>query len=291
MIECHLAQVPLEIAEFSDSARRRAGVNFYMQTLVDLRREPRWLPDAVDVNQLKAEFLGRISAAAKANEQKIRSNELRALVLGDGAYGIQKLLTFPYYCFPGPLEGAVESLMEIPEEFKRAVEADLSAEILKVNSFAGLVNSVLVFRIGPELVSLTTKALQRVKYQLRQGDSPQDQTIALLAGLATVASVTRSADLADQVRNLARVLRRRSDVAISVQDIFRICMVAAASHEELGAWCRFVGDWLTEIAFESLEKKSAERLIWDIEMICQIQPSLWRTCGKAYAACKAVSEQ
>jgi hypothetical protein len=42
LIECHLAQVPLDVAEFSKNAMRRAGRNFYMQNLVDLRREPRW---------------------------------------------------------------------------------------------------------------------------------------------------------------------------------------------------------------------------------------------------------
>jgi hypothetical protein len=290
LIECHLAQVPLEIEEFSRSALGRAGRNFYMQTMVDLRREPRWLPDGIAAKQLKAEFLGRISAAAKANEQKIRSNELRALVLGDGTDGIQQLLTFPYYCFPGPLEGAIESQVEIPPEFKKGVEADLSSETLKVSSFASLVNSILIFRIGPELVSLTSKALQRVKYQLRE-DGPQDQSFALLAGLSIVASVTRSAELADQVRILTRVLRRRNKVTISGQDALRICMVAAACHEKLEAWCRFVGDWLTEISFEPMEQKSAERLAVDIEMLCQIQPSLWRTCGKAHAACKALLYQ
>src|SRR5260370_41151986 len=104
-------------------------------------------------------------------------------------------------------------------------------------------------------------------------------------GFCTVAGVTRSAELAEKVRIFTRVLRKRSDVAISAQDALRIGMVAAASNQELGAWCKFVGDWLTEIAFESLDQNAAERLASDIEMLCQIQPSLWRTCSKAHAAC------
>jgi hypothetical protein len=287
LIESQLAQVPLDIAEFSNSALSGAGRNFYMQTLVDLRREPRWLPDSIDPSQLKAEFLGRIAAAGKVNERKIRSKELRDLAIGDGAEGIQTLLAFPFYCLPGPLEGAIESQMDMPPAFKVNVERDLVSETLKVNSFAGLVNSALVFRIGPELVELTSKALQRVKYQLRH-DGPQDQSFALLAGLATVAGVTRSVELADQVRILTRVLRRRTDVEINAQDTLRICMITAACHQELDAWCRFVGDWVTEIAFGALERRAAERLVFDIEMLCQIQPSLWRTCSKAQAACKAL---
>jgi hypothetical protein len=287
LIECQFVQVPLDIREVSDAAISRGGHDFYMQTLVDLRREPRWFPDAIDPSQLKAEFLGRIAAAAKINQHKIRSKELLDLAIGDGADGIQTLLVFPFYCLPGPLEGAIESQMDMAPAFKADVERDLGSEALKVNSFAGLVNSALVFRIGPELVELTSKALQRVKYQLRR-DGPQDQSFALLAGLATVAGVTRSVELADQVRILARVLRRRTDVKISAQDTLRICMIAAACQQELDPWCKFVGEWLTEIAFGPLDRKGAEKLIFDIETLCQIQPSLWRTCSKAQAACRAL---
>lgn len=159
-----------------------------------------------------------------------------------------------------------------------------------MNSFAGLVNLALVFRIGPELVQLTSAALQRVKYELRH-EGPQDQSFSLLAGLATVAAVTRSTDLANQVRILTRLLRRRTDVEINSPDALRICMIAAASHQELGPWCTFVGEWLTELAFEPLERTAAEILLLDIELLCQIQPSLWRTCGKAQAACKGLLQQ
>jgi hypothetical protein len=126
-----------------------------------------------------------------------------------------------------------------------------------------------------------------VKFQLRQ-EGPQDQAFALLAGLATVAAVTRSPELADQVRILTRVLRRRGDVDILAMDASRICMIAAAAHRDLLPWCKFVGEWLVEISFESLKRDDAQRLILNIETICKLQPRLWRTCAKAHAACRAI---
>jgi hypothetical protein len=290
LLECSFAQIANQFTNITDFALRRCWHIFYMQTLVDLRSEPRWLPDSIVPSQLKAEFLGRIAGAATVNEQKIKSTELRDLVLGDGAQGIRKLLVFPQYFHPGPLEGAAHSYVELPEEFKRAVETELASDTLKVNSFAGLVNLALVFRIGPELVQLTSTALQRVKYELRN-EGPQDQSFELLTGLATVAAVTRSTDLANQVRILTRVLRRRTDVEINPPDTLRICMIAAASYQELEPWCTFVGEWLTELTFEPLERRAAETLLFDIELLCQIQPSLWRTCGRAQAACKGLVER
>jgi hypothetical protein len=286
LIERQLRTIPLDVAQFADFAIRKGGHTFFLQTLVDLRKEPRWMPDFVDPTQLKAEFIGRIAAAAKLNEGEIKTVELQQLVLGAGPGGVKALLKFPYPFLPGPLEGAVDSVLEMPPDFKQGVEKDLAAEILMPNSFAGLVNSALLYRIGPDLVALTTQALQRVKYQLRQ-EGPQDQSFAFLSGLATVAGVTRSVGLADQIRILLRVLKARSGVTISARNAVRICMMAAASHRDLDSWCKFVGDWIVEISLGPLNRSEAEGLAFDIETLCKIAPRLWRSCAKAEAACKA----
>lgn len=286
LIERQLRIVPLDVAAFAEFAVQKGGHAFFMQTLADLRQEPRWMPDFVDANQLKAEFLGRITAAATINEQKIKTTELRELVLGAGTEGIRALIKFPYPFLPGPLEGATESPLDMPAEFKQSVQSDLAAATLTANSFAGLVNSALLYRIGPELVALTTQALQRVKYQLR-GEGSQDQSFALLSGLASVAGVTRSVELSDQVRVLLRVLRHNSSVVITARNALRICMMAAAAHEDLDGWCKLVGDWITELTFGPLDRSEAEGFAFDLDALCKIEPRLWRTCAKAEAACKA----
>jgi len=109
-----------------------------------------------------------------------------------------------------------------------AIPAALEAEESSPESFALLVNSALLFQIDPAFADLAAQALRRTKYQLRRGQS-EGGTRALLAGLATVAAVTRSRELAEEVRRLVRVIRRRQGIGIALYEVVRIGMIAAAS--------------------------------------------------------------
>jgi len=150
------------------------------------------------------------------------------------------------------------------------------------------VNSALIFRIDQNLAELAAQALRRVKYQLRE-DGNEDHICSLLSGLATVAAVTRSPDLASEVRILTRVVRRRGQAKIAADDAMRIGLIAAASNSALGDWCKFLGDWLTEHAFEDLEKETGAKLHSHILRLCHIEHKLWQTCARADAACAALA--
>ncbi|EBX4816686.1 hypothetical protein DRY87_23960, partial [Salmonella enterica subsp. enterica serovar Newport] len=65
LVERCMRSVPVDIGRFSDLANSGRGELFYLQNLCDLRLEPKWLPDFIAPDQLKAEFLGRIANAAK----------------------------------------------------------------------------------------------------------------------------------------------------------------------------------------------------------------------------------
>ena len=64
----------------------------------------------------------------------------------------------------------------------------------------------------------------------------------MMSGLATVAAVTRSPELADELRIVAR--RYRADVRhpVSVSEETVICLISAASHAALDKWTEFVGN-------------------------------------------------
>src|SRR3546814_2362567 len=51
------------VEHFTKWAIGQRGRRFYYQTLSELREEPRWVADYCTPDQLKAEFLGRISYA------------------------------------------------------------------------------------------------------------------------------------------------------------------------------------------------------------------------------------
>ena len=144
--------------------------------------------------------------------------------------------------------------MEIPGQ--------ISAEIDKLTpkSFAKLVNSALIFRLDQQLARLAADALRRVKYQLIRLKS-KDQAFSLLSGLATVAAVTRTIELSEDVRVLLRVIRRRQDNKITPDNTMKIAMVAAAAYGEDSAWRTCVGEWLTELAFEDITRDEAINLL------------------------------
>jgi SOS response associated peptidase (SRAP) len=174
----------------------------------------------------------------------------------------------------------------MPADIEEKLRADLQEPELTPKSFASLVNSALIFRVGPSLAQLAAEGLRRVKHQLRQIKS-QDEAFFLLSGLATVACVTRSVDLANEVRILMRVVRRRLGIDITQENAMRIAFVAAAANLDRAKWCKFVGDCMAEFAFEDMSTDEAWVLRHHIHVLRQLEPQLWVTTGRADAAVSA----
>ncbi|UPT96388.1 hypothetical protein J4G48_0046530 [Bradyrhizobium barranii subsp. apii] len=286
LLERELLRRGADISDFSSWAYPNRNQHCVLQNSVDLRREPRWLPEFLAPDQLKAEFVGRISAAMIVNKSKIRSPELRSLAL-DESGPLQSLIVFPAPYLPGPLEGGVEAVQPMPPDIERQVYADLKSDVVTPQSFIGLVNTALIFKLGPQMADLAAEALRRAKYQLRDvgADVP---ALSLLYGLAIVAAVTRSGGLAAEVRVLVRVARRRPGVVMDLSGTLRVVMMAAAAHADIDEWCTFVGDWLTELAYEDMTRPDARALSSRIRALCQIERRLWGTCARADAACASL---
>ncbi|WP_271104641.1 hypothetical protein [Pseudomonas tohonis] len=272
-----------DVASWCVQAR---GYIYYWSSLLELRMEPRWQPDFISSSQIKYEFLGRISNAYAANEEQIRTEPLRQLFLGDS--GVRALMKFPYPYLPGPLEGDHVPDSDMPSDIYSALQRELELESIHTNSFAALVNSALVFRIGSAHAELAANALRKVKYQLRQTEG-NDNLLALIDGLAKVAAVTRSKELGDEVRVLSRVTRRRKDTSLSADDELRIAMIAAGSRRDLIEWAEFLGDWITEIAFEVQDVDQGVALLSHLRQVIILQPALLVTCSKAEAALQALT--
>lgn len=285
LIQRSLSASGCELEGFLSWARENRGQRFFFQVLVDLRLEPRWLPDFASPKQLKAEFLGRIAAAASNNEGKIQSSELRRLI-NDDSDGIRAQMKFLFPYLPGPLEGGCESSLEIPQEFIADLEQLTASERLDPASFSGLVNSAFLFRIGSDQARLAATALREVKYRLRQqgGENDPLDMFALISGLATVAATSRCKELADETRVLSRVTRRTRPAALGIGDEIRIVLLAAASREDPNEWAIFIGEWFTELAFEVPRGKDANLLLSRICCLIDLEPKLSVTCAKAEAA-------
>lgn len=286
LIERSVIKSRIDIAHFSNWASQARVMFFYLQTLADLRREPRWLPDYVSADQIRAEFIGRILFAARQNDTKIKTTSLRDLLFGDGPESLTAKAESPFHLLPGPLEGGLKAQIEPPEQMLTAIEEQLSANVLNPLSFVALVNSALIFRLDERHAQLAAKALRAAKHTIRNVDN-KEHLFAVLRGVAIVAAVTRSGELAEELRIMIRRCRHEPARRLSVVEDTLIGLIAAAAYQDLTNWSEFVGGWITDLAFESLTQPETQRLHFDVKYLCHIEPALWRTLGRAEAALSA----
>ena len=280
----HRQLVPSGVDDtFCEWAYSNQGKQYYMQTLADMRLEPRWDPEFSAASQMKADFFGRIMIAARNYEENIKNSALHDLILGAGPDSLLSRSEFPYPYYPGPLEGAEDPLNTLPADLLETIETQLSAEEVGPSSFIALVNSARIFRADTGQVELAAKSLKLANYRLASLEN-QSQLLIILNGLATVAAVARSTALADELRILVRRYRRDPQHGFSIEEAMRICLIASASRDDLTHWREFVGDWLTELAFGEFEDNEGSVFYSSLRRLCHAVPELWVSCARADAA-------
>jgi hypothetical protein len=286
LIHRQLVQCGIDYDHISKWAFSNRGEHFYMQSLADMRTEPRWNPDLVAAPQLQADFFGRIMIAGNNFQANLGNGELRETILGNGEQSLVKRCEFlrPYY--PGPLEGAEDSPNALRDDLASIIEEQLDSEEIKAASFIALVNSAMIFRISSDHAELAAKALRLGNYTIANLKD-KSQLVGILNGLATVAAVSRNRALADELRILVRRYRRDSQNSVSVEEAMSMCLVASAARADLAEWRRFAGDWLTELALGELEGNEGEVLHSHLSALLHSVPELWVSCARADAALQA----
>ena len=66
VLERQIIAAGIPLAFIIEEVTKARGHLYFLQSLIDLRREPRWLPEYVLPGQLKAECIGRIAGAGAA---------------------------------------------------------------------------------------------------------------------------------------------------------------------------------------------------------------------------------
>lgn len=259
------------------------GTPFFLQNSIDGRKEPRWVPDFCSPQQWKLELSCRVINACERHNSAIVGTALERLSQSSAVGSLRSQLRFPYAYMPGPLEGGVESLVEAPQEFQEIIRDSVSLDAAQPVAFNALVNTCLVFRTPIELAQQAAESIKAAKYRVRY-NAQQGQNFATLSGLALVAAVTRSQELAREVRILTRLTTRRIGSDIDAIQSFRIGIVAANAFSDTDDWRLFLGEWITELAFGDLNKEAALRLHGLVEILCDLEPALWATLSKAEAA-------
>lgn len=279
-------EMRIEFDSFSEWAKEQRMMPFYCQTMVDLRFEPRWQPDYLTPEQLKAELIGRISNAAQKNISKIKSNTLKSFLLDEGANTLRESTEIQSF-LPGPLEGNI-SPSEMPSDISEIVENSLSSHKQSSNTFIALVNAVQYWKLKPQHTEQVLEILSDGEHQLNQIED-KDTIMYILSGLSRAAAVTHNTDLAEEVCVLSRKYRNYLDVNSQPEQLMVIGFVAAAAYDDEEKWLKYIGEWMTELAYLPLTDDAAIRLRSWLEQFCLIEPILRCTCGRAVAALDALT--
>ena len=276
----------INYSKFSKWALSNCSEHFYMQSLADMRIEPRWSPDLIAAPQLQAEFIGRIIIAGNNYAKNLAEGELRSTILGDGEQSLTKVSEFPRPYYPGPLEGAEDNPNVMPDDLACFINEELDSKALEAGSFIALVNSAMIFKVRSGHAELAAKALRLGNYTL-SNLKDKNQLLGILGGLGTVAAISRNSALADELRILLRRYLLDPQFEISTVDSIRMVLIAAAAREDFEEWKLFVGDWLTELSFAEFGDGEGEVFQSHLHSLLNLVPELWASCGKADAALQA----
>ena len=289
MIYRQLVNSDVDVNPFCQQLFRNCFWGHYIQSLVDMRVEPGWSPIFGAAEDIKANFLYRIIRVAEECKPGIKDSEdLSELIFGTEAESIYSTVAVSLFSSPmnSPLDGTEVPGQEMPAVVSNTIEKQIGTDEVSRSSFVALMNSAYIFHLGSDHAEAAAKALNSCGYQIADIEN-NSQLAAVLNGLAMVASVTRSHVLANELRILARRYRYHVQYAISVEEELFVCLAAAASYDDLNEWCKFVGDWITEITFE-LKADDVNIFHSQLQYLCHIVPDLWLSCDRAYAALNAV---
>ncbi|GHA12594.1 hypothetical protein GCM10008090_23140 [Arenicella chitinivorans] len=276
----------INYAHFSEWAFNNRGEHFYMQSLVDMRIEPRWDPDMIVTAQLQAEFFGRIINIGNGIGANLVEGELRDTILGRGNQSLLERSEFPHPYYPGPLEGAEDNPNAMPSDIALIINEQLDSNKVEADSFTALVNSAMIFKVENGHAELAAKALRLGNYTLASLKD-KNHLLGILSGLAAVAAVSRNSALADELRILVRRYLHDPQYRITFVEAMKMVLVASAAREDLVEWRAFVGEWLTELSFGDFGDGEGEAFQSRLYTLLHLTPELWISCSKADAALQA----
>ncbi|CAB3671533.1 hypothetical protein YH64_005135 [Achromobacter sp. LC458] len=255
--------------------------HFVMQTIVDLRVEPRWFPELNSAEHWKNELLGRVWVAANAAPEAVEALGLAERLIGETPQAIIRQIDRSAAFFPGPLEGGVQPQIEPPREIAAQIEERLKGAV-DTSAFTALINASLLCRVPEQQANQAAEALERCHFNI-----PVNEQIAVshcLLGLARIAGINRNSKLCEAVHKALRVSLRVCPGQITAEESFRIGMFACAAHVELGDWAAYVGQFMTELSMQTWGMEETAILRSHLATMAHLVPELWGTCGQADAA-------
>ena len=274
----------VDIGSFCDYIDSNFSLRFQLQSLVDMRVEPRWEPTFASTIYFRSEFLSRVIITAREALRDTDGLELQRVLLGSEESSLQAQAKFPSWYFAGPLEGGQESGKALIPELILDIETQSSMREITPQSFIAVIDAAFLGSITVAECGLVLGALKRGRYRLRKVEN-KHQLLNVLFGLARVSAYSRHSELAQSLRLVTRNYRNDREFPLAIHEELRIMLMSGACFQELEEWCEFVGNWITELAFFEFEdSESRKALHWSLQVLSDIVPALWSYCGAADAA-------
>jgi hypothetical protein len=281
-----IADIGADATELVDWLETVRSQTYLLQCFVDLRVEPRWLPDFAFPDQLRNEVYGRVWMAEIKLAQEALQTEISDLVFGDKEGDLKEQFNHSLACLPGPLEGGIDSPGKLTAEDLCRIKDDLSAAKITLESVSMLANAIFLVHLPVELADMAAEAMARADYRLHHDN--QSVFVPRLLGLASAAAITRSHKLADALFVLLRTYRHFWPDELTISDAFRVGIIACASRSELSDWCKCVGEFTSDFAFQEITTDEGSHLYSCLVQLCHLVPELWATCGQVEAALRSV---
>lgn len=263
------------------------GLNFYTQAIVDLRLEPRWLPEFASGAVLRNEIMGRVLLTAMQNRDSVTGLGLGKKIFGKSHRSLEGRLSKNLVVMPGPLEGNLDTALkfepaQLDEMRKRLDEPDPT-----ISTFMPIANLGFLTSFPTDFPTRIGEAIRRARHWLRD-TGKKKHLQGCLTAISSLAAASRSHELADEIFTLVRNYRRFFDKDLSVDEALKIGIIACASRKELREWCDSVQILIRDLSFGQLSREEARGLHRIVLELCDIVPELWPYCGASIAAIESV---
>lgn len=275
LYRCFCANGVEEDQKLCDWIARNFGQDFYIGNLLDLRTDSRWLPDYAEQAQLRYELFGRLLNAISMIDEAERHKYVKTddEFLSNLPFSIDMFL-------PGPLEGGIEPT-DMPSYIEEIINNGLASSGSTTDSFTGFMNSSRYWKLDKQYLASVAEKIRSSGHMFEKIESI-DVLYSCLNGLAVAASITKSELLADELLILTRVYRREFLKECKLQELVFIGVLASGSFSSITLWCKYLGQYLSELTYLDLDYEEQQNLYYLIKAICNLEPRLFTTISKAY---------
>ncbi len=275
LYRCFCANGVEEDQKLCDWIARNFGQDFYIGNLLDLRTDSRWLPDYAEQTQLRYELFGRLLNAISVIDEAERHKYVKTddEFLSNLPFSIDMFL-------PGPLEGGIEPT-DMPSYIEEIINNGLASSGSTTDSFTGFMNSSRYWKLDKQYLASVAEKIRSSGHMFEKIESI-DVLYSCLNGLAVAASITKSELLADELLILTRVYRREFLKECKLQELVFIGVLASGSFSSITLWCKYLGQYLSELTYLDLDYEEQQNLYYLIKSICNLEPRLFTTISKAY---------